>query len=124
MSNNVGPVCHIPPASTTANPQPSAIPGVGPPAQPNLQSLTNTVNNLRQLLLALLGQQGSQGPAGANGSNAPSAGSFTQKDIATEKVKIYQNNDPSTGNFVEVERINKLVLGTKTGNNTWTYNRG
>lgn len=122
---NVGPVCHIPPTNNVGNPQPTNLPGIPPPAAPNVQSLTSTVNQLLQILKTLLGQTGRPGASGAPGAKgqAAPAGSWTQSNIVTEKVKIYQNNDPSTGVYVEVERINSLTMSNKTTNQTWVFNR-
>jgi hypothetical protein len=117
----VGPVCHIPPKNIAGNPQPVDLPGIAGPASPNVQSLTQVVNNLRQVILVLAGQRGPQGVPGAPGQSANAAqSSFTQKDIQTQTVKIYQNNDPSTGNFVEVQQVTSLTMGAKNGA-TWTY---
>jgi hypothetical protein len=121
---NVGPVCHIPPGNSQGAQQPSDLPGIPPIAQQTLASLQNTVNQLRQIIIVLTGQQGARGPAGRNGANAPStsaqASSFTQKSINTAKIKIFQNNDPTSGNFVEIEQVNSLVLANSNGA-TWTY---
>lgn len=119
------PVCHIPPVTTTDQPPPLAMPGVPSNAQPNLQSLTSTVNTLLQIIRALLGQSGSPGLQGLQGAagqagKQPKPTDFTQKSIVTNKVKIYQNNDPTTGNFVEVEVVNSLIMSNKNGE-TWTY---
>jgi hypothetical protein len=119
MSN--APICHIPPVTTTTQPGPKPMPSI-PIAQPNLASLTATVNAMRQVIMIFTGQMGAQGQQGAPGQNAPS-GSWTQQSIQTEKVKIFQNNDPTTGNFVEVERINQLVFGNNASKQTWTFNR-
>lgn len=117
----VGPVCHIPPLNSQGQPTPSDIPGIPEPASPTLQSLQHVVNQLRQIIIVITGQQGAQGPPGQNAATpSASAASFTQKTISKGKVKIYQNNDPSTGNFVEVEIVNNLVLQNKQGA-TWTY---
>jgi len=119
--STVGPVCHIPPNTTAETHEPVNLPAI-PPAMPNLQSLTATVNALRQALMIYTGQRGPQGAQGRSGKDAPS-GSWTQSDIQTEKVKIYQNNDPSTGNFVEIERVNKLTMKNNSTNQTWVFNR-
>jgi hypothetical protein len=117
MSNPVGPVCHIPPANTPGNPGPLAIPGMPAPATASIPSLQATVNQLREIIITILGQQGAQGAAGQ--SAKPS--DFVQKNIKTTTKKIYQNNDPSTGNFVEVQVVQSLTMANKTGS-TWTYN--
>lgn len=121
MSN--GPVCHIPPTSMPANPGPQTIPGVPAPAAPNLQSLMQTVNQLRQIILVLLGQNGAQGPPGVQGPAGKPLGpqDFTQTKLTSTKTKIFQNNDPSTGNFVEVSTVQSLTMANKAGA-TWVYN--
>lgn len=122
MSN--APVCHLPSPTVATTPGPKNLPSI-PPAQPNLASLTATVNALRQVIMIYTGQMGPQGRQGAQGAagKAAPAGSWTQTDIQTSKVKIYQNNDPSTGNFVEVERIDSLTMGNKITQQTWKFNR-
>lgn len=122
--STVGPVCHLPSPTLATTPNPQSLSAV-PPAQPNIASLTATVNQLRQLvhvLAGLNGAPGRQGAAGQAGKAAP-AGSWKQKSIVTSKVKIFQNNDPSTGNFVEVERIDSLVMNNSATKQTWTFQR-
>ena len=122
MSN--APICHIPPNVATNQPPPVPLPSI-PPAQPNLASLTATVNAMRQVLLFLVGQLGAQGPQGtpgAAGKPAP-AGSWTQQEVVTQVVRIFQDNDPSSPNYVDVERVNKLVMGNNTTKQTWVFNR-
>lgn len=122
MSDPVGPVCHIPSANPAGNPQAATLPGLPGPAQANVASLTGTVNQLLNVVRALLNQPGTQGPQRTpDNSNNNNPGSFTQQDVQRNKVKVYQNNDPSTGNFVEVDQVTKLVMGNKAGA-TWTYN--
>lgn len=117
----VGPVCHIPPKNNTAQPGPADLPGIPGPAQATVQSLQQTVNQLRQIIIVMTGQRGSQGPPGQSAATpSASAASFTQKTIAYTTTKIYQNNDPSTGNFVEVQTVQNLVMANKSGA-TWTY---
>jgi hypothetical protein len=117
----VGPVCHIPPKNNTAQPGPAELPGIPGPATTSLQSLQSTVNQLRNIIIVLTGQHGAQGPPGQNAQTPPaSAASFTQKTISYTTTKIFQNNDPSTGNFVEVQTVQNLVMQNKQGA-TWTY---
>lgn len=121
MSNPVGPVCHIPPANTPASPQKPSLPGLPGPASADINSVTSTVNQILAMLKALLNQtnQGFQRKPDPNGKGNP--GDFHTQDLVTKKVKVYQNNDPETGNFVEVNQVTKLVMGNKAGA-TWTYN--
>lgn len=140
--SNVGPVCHIPPTNTPANPQPHDMPGLpGPvsPPSPNggqdlsglyaaMRAYADMLNRMRQMLLALSNQVG---PNNNNGF----ANNFTTKkgdqsaswvEIAREEeeVKIYQNNDPNTGNYVTVKQINALTMGNKGTGQTWKWRRG
>lgn len=112
------PVCHLPSPTVATTPDPKPLPSI-PIAQPNLASLTATVNAMRQVLMIYTGQRGQQG---AQGKAAPS-GSWAQSDIKTSKVKIYQNNDPSTGVFVEVERVDSLTMKNNATQQTWKFNR-
>lgn len=119
----VGPVCHIPPANpSTPQPSPKDIPAIPPPAQATLQSLQSTVNQLRQIIIQLTGQQGPPGAPGANAKSTP-PGSFVQAKIVTKTVRIFQNNDPTSQNWVDVERVNSLVMNNNSTKATWTYTR-
>lgn len=120
-------VCHIPPTQPKTQPGPVNLPAI-PPAQPTIASLVNTVNQMRQVIMIMAGQQGAQGRPGAPGpagsANANnSKGTWVEKSRIEHKVRIYQNNDPTTGNFVEVEQINRLIMGNKDTGQTWTWNR-
>lgn len=119
------PVCHIPPDVPTDQPSPKNLPAI-PPAQATLQSLQASVNAMRQVVLIITGQQGSQGRPGApgqNGQNANAKGTWSEITRTTSKVKVYQNNDPSTGNYVEVEQINSLTMGNQDTGQTWRWSR-
>jgi hypothetical protein len=116
------PVCHIPPVTETNQPGPLNIPSI-PPAQPTVQSLTATVNAMREVIMYLTGQRGqagANGAAGAKSSPAP-AGSWTQKQIVTEVVRVYNPNDNTQ--YVDVERVNKLVMGNDATKQLWTFQR-
>lgn len=116
----VGPVCHIPPVNpATQQPGPKDIPAIPPPAQATLQSLQHTVNQLRQIIIQLTGQQG---PPGQN-AKSPPPGSFVQSKIVTKTVRIFQNNDPTSENWIDVERVNSLVLNNNSTKAIWTYTR-
>lgn len=115
------PVCHIPPITTINQPGPTALPAIPPPA-PNVQSLLATVQALRQIILIITGQQGQQGQQGAAGKNAPS-GSWKQAAPVTEVVRIFQNNDPSSGNWVDVQRINRQEFDNAASKQTLVFVR-
>lgn len=117
------PVCHIPPVTTTTQPGPVSLPSI-PPAQPTVASLTATVNALRQVVLFLSGQQGPRGLQGAPGQDAHARPArWTEQGRTTSKTKVYQNNDPSTGNFVEVEQINSLTMQDGITGESWRWSR-
>lgn len=133
--SNVGPVCHIPPANTPANPTPHDIPGmpgsINPGSPTFNQDVANMMNAFRQMLLNLLGQldalkqrrDDNNGVTNNFKTNQDKTNNWEQVDEVKEKVKVYQNNDPTSSNWVEVERTNKLVMRDKSTGRTWIYNR-
>lgn len=125
--SNVGPVCHIPPVSTPGNPQPTNLPGIPGPASPNDPvSMANLLNAMRLALLSMLNQLNSSTNNNSNGLNRkpePTKAQWNETNRVTSNVKIYQNNDPNTGNFVEVEQINQLTMTDKSTGNTWVWKR-
>jgi hypothetical protein len=120
----VGPVCHIAPVTTITPKVPVDIPAAPPPAQATLASLQQTVNTLREIIIITTGQQGWNGQPGANGSPGQPApgGSFKQTSVTMQTQRVYQNNDPSTGNYVDVQYVSQLVMGNNSTKSTWTYN--
>jgi hypothetical protein len=119
MSN--APVCHIPPEDANI-PQPSAnnLPAI--PIATDLASALAAVNAIRQTLKVMNNQL-----PFSNGfrtiQDKKDRVQWSEQSRVIEKVKVYQNNDPSTGNFVEVERINKLVMSDRNTGQTWTWDR-
>lgn len=119
--SNVGPVCHIPPANTPADPQAKNIPGIPEPAQANVQSLQHTVNQLRQIIIFMSGQQG---PAGSNGA-APKPARWTEDKPArtTQKTRVFQNNDPTSQNWVDVETITGVSMKDGVTGESWKWTK-
>lgn len=124
----VGPVCHIPPKTTTFAKTPVPIPAIPPPAQPTLASLVATVNTLRQIIMITTGQNGTNGQNGQNGGNggaggvaSPPGGSFQQTSVTNQTVRVFQNNDPTSDNWVDVQYVSQLVMGNNATRSTWTY---
>lgn len=123
MTNAVGPVCHIPPATiTTPQPAPVNLPAI-PPAGPSLESLVHTVNAMRQVIIFLSGQRGPQGAQGAKGDpakkNPPVR--WNESSRVVETVRIFDPNDHEV--FVDVERINNLTMKDGVTGETWTWDR-
>lgn len=126
--SNVGPVCHIPPSSQPADPQPHSIPGLPGPVNPGSPSFNNDVANalnaILQMLKRMSGQQ-AQFQQQLNGfkTKDPQKSQWVQQDMVTETVKVYQNNDPTSSNWVEVERTNALTMKDKNTGQTWVWKR-
>lgn len=126
------PICHIPPTTEIGQPQPKAIQAI-PPAQPNIASLTATVNALRMVVQQITGQNPlnpnlQPNTAGFNRVPDKSGGNngkpqWSEQGRTTNKVKIFQDNDKNTGNFVEVEQINTLTMVDKNTGQTWKWTR-
>lgn len=120
------PICHIPPVTPKTQPGPVNMPSI-PPAGPTIPQLLATVNAMRQVIIILSGQlaAGPQGPRGAQGAAGTSGakGTWNEQSRTTETVKVFQNNDPSTGNFVEVEQVNSLNMVNKDTGQTWKWTR-
>jgi hypothetical protein len=120
---SVAPICHIPAEVVTNQPGPQNLPAI-PPATANLQSLMHTVNALRQVVMFISGQQGPRGPQGAPGNNAKSKPArWTENSRTTTTVRIYQNNDKSSPNFVDVEQINGLTMQDGITGESWNWSR-
>lgn len=123
------PVCHVKPE--VAEPQPPApnLPAI-PIAQPNLASLTNSVNAMRALLMQLTGQNETNNGTGPRTisqgftSRTPKQKvQWTELSRKTQKVRIYQNDDETSENYIDVEQINQLVMRDKNTGQVWTWDR-
>jgi len=130
MSNS--PVCHIPPASTPADPQPKDLPGLPGPVTVNPNNLLGTLeqmaallNAMRQLLQLLANQQGNKGIT--NNANSKQdknqTGRWNEVSRVEDVVRVYQNNDPSSQNWVDVRQINQLTMGDSVSKARWVWNR-
>jgi hypothetical protein len=120
-------VCHIPPKTIITEKVPVDIPAVPPPAQATLQSLQQTVNTLRQIIIIITGQQAGNGQpqrssGGSVGSTPQPGGSFAQTSVTMATQRVFQNNDPTSQNFVDVQYVQQLVMGNNATRSTWTYN--
>lgn len=119
------PVCHVPPENVNV-PQPGVrnLPAV-PIAQPNLESLVNAVNALRQVVNILSGQQSVDGANGFSNSFSTTKpktdGTWIEEKRVTQTVKVYNPDDRTQ--YIEVERINGLVMRNKDTKQTWVWKR-
>ncbi len=143
MSN--APVCHVSVNQGIADqPRAARLPFV--PAAVDLKSALEAIRALHMIIQLLTGQvpapsasgtqgllggggvttQGNQGPKGNDGKDAkqPKEGRFVEDRTqrVTRKVRIFQNNDKTSENWVDIERINKVVwVDRVTGENiVWT----
>lgn len=120
------PVCHIPPPTTEAE-NPTQGPGTTnriaaiPPAQPTIASLMMTVNKLREVVNTITKDPGIQNNFRTDNNNKRVQ--WVELSRQVEKVKIYQNNDTTSDNWVEVEQINRLVMQDKNTGQTWEWKR-
>jgi len=117
----VGPVCHIAPVTTITPKVPVNIPAVPPAAQATLNSLQATVNTLRQIIIIITGQQANNGQPQSAAQSEP-GGSFTQASVTKVTKRIFQGNDPTSSNFVDVEYVTQLAMDNNATKSTWTYN--
>lgn len=131
MSNPVGPVCHIPPATTPGAPQPLNLPGLPGPATPNdINSIVSLVNSLRLMLVQMSDQTRARvvaPPTNRRGPGPPPDKNrdpqWAEVDRQTHKVRVYQNNDKTSQNYVDVEQINSLTMQDRHTGALWRWNR-
>lgn len=129
MSNSA-PICHIPPKNTSGNPQPKNLPGLpGPVSPPQTGNAAQDAFNaamaaLLNYILALLREMANQNPGQTNNAvPKQTKGTWTETNRVTSKVRVFQNNDPTSPNWVDVEQINQLTMGNKKTGDQWTWNR-
>lgn len=120
------PVCHIPPANPNiTQPGPKPLPSIPDPG-PDINSLLASVLALKMIVERITGKDPLDNGT-LNGfrikPDPNKKEQWTEQSRVVEKVKVYQNNDPSTGNFVEIERINQLTMRDKATGQTWTWDR-
>lgn len=116
------PVCHVPPENARI-PQPGVrnLPSI--PIATDMHSLYAAVNAMRQTIQIITDQQQTQINNFSRKPDPEKKTQWIEQARVVEKEKIYQNNDPSTGNFVEVERINSLTMADKNTGQTWRWDR-
>lgn len=124
------PICHIPPVQLAVDPHPVALPSI-PIATPEIASLVASVNALRQVVQYLSGQKlvlpppvGRQNTGGPNRVPDPSnASRWNEISRVTDTVRVFQNGDKNSDNWVDVKQINKLVMKDSVTGEKWTWNR-
>lgn len=117
------PVCHIPPVVPKSITTPNNLPSI-PLAQPNIASLVSTVNQMRQLIQIISGQLPTMpGPQGGFNTkpDKDKKGTWVEQSREVETVKVYNPDDKEQ--FVEIERVNRLVMNNKDTGQRWTWER-
>jgi hypothetical protein len=125
MSNVVGPVCHIPPKTTPGSPQPFDTPGIPGPAS-DLQSAIALINALRLAIMQLTDQNDRRRDQGITNnfiSQEDKPSDWFEVKRVTEKVRVYQNNDKTSPNYVDVEQMNSLTMRHRKTGALWRWNR-
>lgn len=131
------PICHVNQDQPFGDPPAGNLPAI-PPAGTDLASLQRTVNALRHAFMMMSGQNpNSGGKTNNNGANGGAAGGFngfttqqqnkkvqwSEQGRVIERVRVFQNNDETSTNWVDVERINKLAMVDKTTGQLWQWDR-
>lgn len=117
------PICHIPPVTPKTQPEPLAIPSI-PPADATIASLQRSVNTMRLVINYITGRQGPQGPAGKAGDPAkPKPARWIEDGRVETVVRIFQNNDKTSQNWVDVKQINQLRMKDGVTGESWTWDR-
>lgn len=119
------PVCHVPSGPSDPNTPTINLTNI-PVAQPNLQSLTNVVNALRAALQTMTNQNERDNGTGTQNNfktNDRKKVQWTEQSRRVEKVRVFQNDDKTSDNWIDIERINQLVMVDKKTGQTWTWNR-
>jgi hypothetical protein len=80
------------------------------------------LNALRALLLQLANQQGTKGQIN-NATSKNQKGRWSESGRVVETVRVFQNNDPTSSNWVDVEQINQLKMKDSVTGSEWTWKR-
>ncbi len=147
MSN--APICHVSTGSTPIKqPRATLLPSI--PAAVDLPSALAAINALKLLIQMMSGQQGSSGArgntqplggggvasaggggaAGAQGQKGqdgkdPTGGRFIEdrSKRVTKKIRIFQDNDKTSDNWVDINQINHVVWIDKVTGETIVWSR-
>jgi len=142
------PVCHVPTDQVVFDqPHPVKLPSI--PQAIDLPSALAAINTLRLLVQMLAGQQQIGGPAGSSGLVGRGGGGFgtagapgktgnngnTGKDgkvaryqedrsqRVTKKIRVFQDNDKTSSNYVDINQINRVVWVDKVTGQSIVWSR-
>ncbi len=123
-------VCHIPPKNEVGNPQPHDLPGLPGPVTPPMNAspaammaAMNDYARLLNMLLRLLQHMTQQTPVTNNAVSKQPSPQWTEQGRTTQKVRVFQGNDRTSPNYVDVEQINSLTMHDKNTKQTWKWTR-
>ena len=127
------PICHVPgtkpPINTPTNTMPN-VPVVHRTGNVDndLDALIRAINALRLMIMRLTGQDQSGDPSAPRSApripQEQKRVQWVEQRRSKKKVKIYQNNDKTSENWVEVEQITTLVMQDKNTGQTWEWKLG
>jgi len=121
------PVCHASTDQVIEQPPPVQFPSV--PRAVDLQSALAAINALTRIVMMLAGQQpapwmqGPQGVRGAAGKNAPPGKKPRWAEVNRVMKKVKIENPSDSAQFVEIERIERLVMRDSVTGQTWDWKR-
>lgn len=129
MAENNAPICHVP--VPTPIDQPGGIQNPSIPIATDLQSAIAAINAMRMILMRIANLQprfdGSSNGRGS-GIRKPSkqepkkkVGRWNEVSRVTKKEKVYNPEDKEQ--FVEVERMNRLVMRDSITGEEWIWSR-
>lgn len=120
------PICHIPTTKVDPQTPTNTMPAI-PIAEPNMRSLVTSINALRQHVMRLSGTDNSglqPSPQGSNGFKTDQKKpQWSEKSRVVEKIRVFQNGDKTSENWVDIEQINKLDMVDKNTGQTWSWTR-
>lgn len=114
------PICHIPPPEQPPNSTAPSLPSI--PLATDLKSALMALNAIRQILNTITSSSKPLVTNNVTTKNPDKNGStWVEISRVNETVKVTNPNDDSQ--YVEVQRINKLVMQDQKTGQKWTWNR-
>ncbi len=107
------PICFIPVDQDITQPNGPTMPAI--PLATDYNSMMAAVNAMRQAMMAITGQRAQ------NNRNQPKTGRWVEQSRSVSTVRVKNPKDPEQ--YVDVERINALVLRDTVTGELWTWKR-
>ena len=129
MTDTTAPICHVP--VTTPIEQPGGVQNPFIPIATDLQSALAAINAMRMILMRIANLQPRFDGSGSGGRGRvqqpskqqknPKPGRWNEINRVTKKEKVYNPEDREQ--FVEVERMNRLVMEDSITKEQWIWSR-